>query len=442
MGVTTVSVHNAANLACLQYPSQPTVLVCNHIGFADPHALLEPLFDAHIETRWLAGVEPFESPIKAFHLTGNGSFSIDRGTLDRPALQYAQAVLRQHTYPLVVFPEGEAHYHVNALQPFQEGAAALLKKALQSSPVVAWLPIHLTYVWDNPKDATIHSTLSRTLHQLYAFIGQPVPAGTSASKTALPQHLAPNVDDLCRTVFQWLLAQSNIEPLVPFAPQASWPVMASQWLSTTLHALCNEHDLALDREATLSSPLALMAAKNQLRSLIVRKARAMPLKLWQRWDKQLLRWENFPQPCFLDTWAFNTAEWLLTGIPHTTVSWEKRLTNLRRHLNAQQPSDDPTPQQRQRWEDQLNICRRLKLVQLLLMGANKSAPASWEDLEATVQQLWLLVTHKQRYHGPKQAVITVGTLQEITSQSSRSLPTTAELTEQFKTAIEQLRQHL
>jgi hypothetical protein len=122
------------------------------------------------------------------------------------------------------------------------------------------------------------------------------------------------------------------------------------------------------------------------------------------------------------------------------MPWEKRLSQLRRHLNAQQPSNDPTPKQRQRWEEQLNTCRRLKLVQLLLGGAARKTPHTWESLEATLQQLWLLVTHKQGYHGPKQAIITVGTLQEISSQSNNPLPSAAELTEQFKKAIKDLRQ--
>ncbi|MFN8615220.1 MAG: hypothetical protein U0003_04845 [Vampirovibrionales bacterium] len=71
--------HKGQHLSSLLNPAMPTVLVSNHIAFADPHALLEPLFDAGIQAQWLAGVEPFEAPLKCFHLTGNGSFSIDRG---------------------------------------------------------------------------------------------------------------------------------------------------------------------------------------------------------------------------------------------------------------------------------------------------------------------------------------------------------------------------
>ena len=451
MGVTSVVVASEGQLACVKNPKQPTVIICNHIGFADPHALLEPLFDAHINTRWMAGVEPFESPVKAFHLTGNGSFSIDRGLLDRPALQYAQEVLKKHTHALVIFPEGEAHYHTNHIQPFQDGAAALLRKALQTSPTVAWLPIHLTYRWHNPSNACIGATLSQSLHKLYEELYKRSGKGISLQKMAFnltsPEPFASHVESLCQAVFQWLIQHSQLAAIDATAP---WQVLAEQWLIATVQNLCEEHQITTDISTTLqnpltSDPLALMAIKNQLRSMIVRKARAMPPALWEQWHQQLLRWEKKPrtQPPQTQPWrkfSLGVAEWLLTGVSQATMPWEKRLSLLRRHLNSQKPDREVTVSQRQRWENQLNTCRQLKLVQLLLLQATQRTTPCWEDLEATLQQLWLLVTNKQRYHGPKYAVITVGELQHMDSSNNKPTPTTSELTEQFKKAIKDLSQ--
>jgi len=79
------------------------ILACNHIKAADPAFLMAA---TRLRWRFMAKSELFEKKFAAVLYTHVNAFPINRGTLDRRALDFALAALREGSYGLGIFPEG------------------------------------------------------------------------------------------------------------------------------------------------------------------------------------------------------------------------------------------------------------------------------------------------------------------------------------------------
>jgi len=85
-------------------PEGPLIIVANHLSWFDI-----PLLAVAIPRRriaFMAKKEYFHSPVHAFLLRIFGGFTVDRGTVDRTALNLATEALKDNSCALGIFPEG------------------------------------------------------------------------------------------------------------------------------------------------------------------------------------------------------------------------------------------------------------------------------------------------------------------------------------------------
>jgi hypothetical protein len=81
----------------------------------------------HFLTAWQ--VFAMSSRFDRWSLQRHGCFSIDREDNDRQAFKQAVDILKESTYPLVVFPEGDIYHTNDRVTPFREGAAGIAMAA-------------------------------------------------------------------------------------------------------------------------------------------------------------------------------------------------------------------------------------------------------------------------------------------------------------------------
>jgi len=79
------------------------ILACNHLKAADPAFLMAA---THLRWRFMAKSELFEKKLAAILYTHCNAFPVNRESLDRRALNYALAAMREGSYGLGIFPEG------------------------------------------------------------------------------------------------------------------------------------------------------------------------------------------------------------------------------------------------------------------------------------------------------------------------------------------------
>jgi 1-acyl-sn-glycerol-3-phosphate acyltransferase len=115
-------------------PDEPLIVVSNHLSWFDI-----PLLAIAIPRRisFMAKKEYFHSPVHAFLLRLYGSFTVDRGSVDRTAFDQAAKAL-QDGRALGIFPEGTRSRTLR-LQQGKLGAAFI---ALRSNPVI--LPVGIS----------------------------------------------------------------------------------------------------------------------------------------------------------------------------------------------------------------------------------------------------------------------------------------------------------
>lgn len=115
-------------------PDEPLIVVSNHLSWFDI-----PLLAIAIPRRisFMAKKEYFHSPVHAFLLRLYGSFTVDRGSVDRTAFDQAGTAL-QGGRALGIFPEGTRSRTLQ-LQQGKLGAAFI---ALRSNPVI--LPVGIS----------------------------------------------------------------------------------------------------------------------------------------------------------------------------------------------------------------------------------------------------------------------------------------------------------
>lgn len=398
-------------------PGQRTLLVLNHICFVDPHILFELSFRAGFCPKWLAGIEPFDSMngIMGWHMQSTGCFSIDRGVLDRLALQTAQSVLDEGPHPLVIYPEGEAAYTNKVLQPFFPGVALFAlntAEKYQNHPQpVQIVPVAVVYRFQTNPERPLRQaiqTLNQKMHQAAVtaqWAWRPMPIDDTAPFWA-------QLKALTQTATDYLANHYQCDPFPAHAPLTQRLIRLRDDLLQRIHM---EH-LGESPPAELSDE-ALMMLKNKLRSLIARKCYAPPMAELMAAIGQVDTWQakhdqgtkpSLKQLQQLETQWIGQA-FLQEGITH-------RLKRLRKHLSQQKPYAQAlqaaTPADRDRWKSQINQTRQIKLLTLLVHDLARQ-DATWEGIDETLVKLEILLFSQFKYRGPKEALVAVGAPMDV-----------------------------
>lgn len=420
-------------LANLQHP---TMVVCNHINFADPQVVLEQAQIAKTPLWWMAGIEPFERlrGVQTFHLSNCGTFSLDRGVIDRNALLTAQRVLDEGKYPLVIFAEGEADYTQDVTSPYFEGGASFALKTLKNSKLdVMVIPVHLSYHFSGSTSDIFHKVWQQ-VDNLAVQYGLPLPrVQTSAEVLAQMPAIHHNV---LGGVVSLLTQRYGVE----FIPAGSVALDVRSLLTVVFRQLCTEHEVPFNPD-DVKDYAKVMALKNRLRSIIVRKCRAMKKSQFDETFNHLEKWKvAFDKrgllSCF-ERGALVQTEKSLVGFANEHLPWDKRLKALEKHLKAMAPYVNSRHQAReddqQRWQQQLGMCRELKLLKIL----QRDLETDWRTIEQLDEwrfKLTLLLAGKSRYLGPKHARMVVGKPQSLRQaiDGCDEPATPALLTEWFK----------
>lgn len=134
---------------------------------------------AHVHFLYDRGIPLWAGPAVGWLLQRLGGCSIQRGSLDLPALRTARSLLLEGAYPLAVAPEGATNGHSEVLSPLEPGVAQLafwtaddLARA-QRPEATEVLPIGLQYSFTAP----VWPAIERLLRQLEAEAGLPASAG-------------------------------------------------------------------------------------------------------------------------------------------------------------------------------------------------------------------------------------------------------------------------
>ncbi|MBM4076407.1 MAG: 1-acyl-sn-glycerol-3-phosphate acyltransferase, partial [Planctomycetes bacterium] len=142
----------------------------NHSFHYDSYVLGHAAHEIRRPFHFLAAWQVFDaaSPIERFVLQRSGCFSIDRESADLGAFKRAVEILRSHTCPLVIFPEGDIYHTNDRVTPFREGAAAIALSAAKRAErplVVIPTAIKCRYVTD-PTSGLLElmSRLEQSLH--------------------------------------------------------------------------------------------------------------------------------------------------------------------------------------------------------------------------------------------------------------------------------------
>lgn len=424
----------------------PTMVVVNHINFADPQVVLEQAQIAKTPLWWMAGVEPFErmKGVQTFHLSNCGTFSLDRGVIDRNALLTAQRVLDEAQCPLVIFAEGEADYTQDVTSPYFEGAAGFALKTLKNPERdVRIIPVHLSYHFAEDT-AKAFPLVWKAIVKLTERFDLPLPTEIKTSAETLKQ--MPSIhQNVLGGVVSFLKQSYGVE----FLPSGSVELDVRSLLSAVFRRLCAEHDVSFD-ESVIDDYAGVMGLKNRLRSVIVRKSRVMKQKNYDRLMMRLESWEKEfagkDSLGFVTQQALSKTEQSLLGWKNTDASMDKRLKTLRRHLKSMAPyvtmSEDANGEQHQQWQRQLLLCRELKLLKVLQRDLN----TDWNTVEQIDEwrfKLTLLLDGKSVYVGPKHARMIVGAPQSLrekmTLEGDEDKLTPAVLTGWFRDWVTQLK---
>ncbi len=395
-------------------PGNSHLLLLNHVNYCDPHILFALSYEVPFKCKWLAGIEPFDTAngIFGWFIQSVGAFSIDRGVFDRRALETAQQVLDEGQYPLVIYPEGEASYSNKILQPFYGGAAqfavSTAEKHAASPQEVLILPIGVQYRFQqNPE-----TVLNRALQKWVTDLATTAPgADTEIIQITLDEAQPwPNRLHAALALAVTVLANRHrveIDPAVPHMEQLN------HLRDAMLAELLREH-LSDDEDIAGLTTEKLMQLKNKLRSLIARKRHAPPLAEWQpaitaaesllhSLQNRNLNRKELTRLARLET------QWIGLACPDLEV--KKRLQALVKHLRQQEPFARIRAQASDadlgRWSRQLNQCRQVKMLTLLMADLERN-DLSWEGIDEFLVKLEILMFSRFTYRGPKVVSVHIG----------------------------------
>ncbi len=145
------------------------VLVSNHADETDPRICLELSRKCGKRFISMCNREAFDelSGLAGWALQSLGHFSVERGSHDTQAKEYAINVVKQAQDVLVIFPEGEIFYLNDEVQQFHSGAVEIPMQALvqkrQSDP--NWkafvVPMAIKYRYRGPIEQIIQFRVAR-----------------------------------------------------------------------------------------------------------------------------------------------------------------------------------------------------------------------------------------------------------------------------------------
>jgi 1-acyl-sn-glycerol-3-phosphate acyltransferase len=400
--------------------SCPTLIMPNHSNFIDPHIVLELTMRARVKALWIAGIEPFDTANGLFgwFIQSSGTYSIDRGVLDRFSIEKTQAILKQGRDPLVIFPEGEADYTNTQVDFFYPGVSQFALYALKHHPKIAILPMTIRY--------ELHHTTPKALYgwveSLYLRLG-----GLKSEAT----HLEGLATQLIQQALFYM--KRHQDPAIQLDPARSLAQQLDDYATTLLTALSEEH-----LSGEFKAPVTLqgwMDAKNRLRSIIARKRYAPPLSelsVALDWAQTFSTFEAAPSA---QQWRFlsqHEKKWLGQAYPEE-IDFCKRGKRLYKHLKSQlsYAQLETIPELLARWEEQLNTTRRIKLLKLLerdcLIGFT-----TLERIEEILSKVSIMALSEFPYQAQKKATLC---LAEPIILSAESAPEISELTQQLHQAL-------
>ncbi|MDR1927557.1 MAG: 1-acyl-sn-glycerol-3-phosphate acyltransferase [Oscillospiraceae bacterium] len=108
------------------------ILVCNHLHSIDPIFLVVA---SKRNWRFMAKKELFRHPLSAFFIRHFNGFPVDRDVIDRKALEYSIAVLKDGRAGLGIFPEGKRS--VDGVPQTAKNGVSMLARKTRASIVPA-----------------------------------------------------------------------------------------------------------------------------------------------------------------------------------------------------------------------------------------------------------------------------------------------------------------
>jgi len=113
-------------LLAFRHPSLDDPAVLAHLVWRDLARARRPQGrPAHLQFLYDRGIPLWAGPAVGWLLQRLGGCSIQRGSLDLPALRTARALLLDGPYPLAVAPEGATNGHSEVISPLEPGVAQL-----------------------------------------------------------------------------------------------------------------------------------------------------------------------------------------------------------------------------------------------------------------------------------------------------------------------------
>lgn len=200
--IAALRVENAETLQQLVREGCGVLLTPNHSAHYDSAALYiagdridTPLY---FMTAWQ--VFAMSTPFEVWAMQHMGCFSIDREGTDRQALKQAIQIVRDHAYPLVVFPEGDIYHTTDRVTAFREGAAAIaLSAARQAERRVVVLPCGIKFWYLEDPTQHMLQTLAEIEQRLYLRVDPTMPLVARIHRVAEAALALKELDYLGRT---------------------------------------------------------------------------------------------------------------------------------------------------------------------------------------------------------------------------------------------------
>ncbi len=168
--VAQVSLPEADRARLLALGRDRAVLAPNHPGH-EPEIVFQLSTMLGQEYNFLAAKEVFQhSWLQGFVVSRTGCYSIVRGANDRESFKTTRDLIAKGARWLVMFPEGQDHYHSDMLTPFQPGVVQLCfwgvdKLATESAeaplPPVWLVPMFIRYHFLRDMLPAIDASLAR-----------------------------------------------------------------------------------------------------------------------------------------------------------------------------------------------------------------------------------------------------------------------------------------
>jgi len=143
-----IEIQGLENLQKCLDGKQGIMITPNHSCHADPSVLYWVADQLRMPFYFMAAWQIFMNAnwIRLLVLRHHGCFSVDREGTDIRALRQAVDILKNKSFPLVIFPEG-AIYHINkSITPFRDGPAAIaLTAGKHAKRPISFVPCGIRY---------------------------------------------------------------------------------------------------------------------------------------------------------------------------------------------------------------------------------------------------------------------------------------------------------